>query len=852
MSGPPLPSDESGRLAALQSYEILDTAAESQYDDLVDLAAHICEAPVALISLIDEDRQWFKARHGLEAQETERDVAFCAHAILQPESFVVEDALADERFADNPLVTAEPKIRFYAGVPLINPEGHALGTLCVIDTAPRRLLPDHEKALRILSRHVMGQLELRRRTLETERLRRQNAALEASIADRGGANAACPPGPSPEQRQLLDAERARRALLNVLEDQKQVEERLRASEARYRHLFEQNPAPMLIYERGSLQLLAVNEAFSRHYGYSQEQALGLLLTDLYPSGEKQRISELAARLQGYADVGEWHHRRQDGETITIVASSHDTLFEGRQARIAVITDITERKRAERALHDSEERLRLALNAANQGLYDLDLRTGDAVVSPEYAQMLGYDPEDFHETNAAWRARLHPDDVAHVEQTFEEYVAGRIPDYRVEFRQRARDGSWKWILSLGKIQERDSEGRPIRLLGTHTDISAIHTATEALQQSEALLAEAQAMAHLGNWNLDLATGVASWSDEEYRLLGYAPGTVQPSNERFLEAVHHEDRERVIAEMQRVMDPSETEPYHVTHRVTGPDGMRVVEEQGRVVFNADGQPLRMHGTTLDITARHQAQEEARVLTRELEERVGLRTRELEAANKELETFTYSVSHDLKAPLRGIDGYSRLLLEDHLEQLDEEGQLFLQNVRRGVEQMGQLIEDLLAYSRIERRSLAHSDVDLGRLVETIVHERADDIAARQVGLHIELDVQTVKGDSDGLALVLRNLLDNALKFSHGAAAPSVEIAAQETEAVSVITVTDNGIGFDMRFHDRIFEIFQRLQRAEDYPGTGIGLAIVRKAVQRMGGSIRAESSPDKGARFIVELPK
>ena len=181
MNKAPVAANESVRLAVLDAYEILDTVAEQPYDDLVELAAHICEAPIALISLIDERRQWFKARHGLGLPETERDIAFCAHAILQQETFVVEDALEDERFADNPLVRAEPKIRFYAGAPLIAPEGHALGTLCVIDRVPRKLSDDQDKALRILSQHVMGQLELRRRTLELRRLRRENAALNVTV-----------------------------------------------------------------------------------------------------------------------------------------------------------------------------------------------------------------------------------------------------------------------------------------------------------------------------------------------------------------------------------------------------------------------------------------------------------------------------------------------------------------------------------------------------------------------------------------------------------------------------------------------------------------------------------------------
>jgi len=158
----PLPTNEAERLAALKEYHILDTGAEQSYDDITTLAAHICEVPVAMISLVDEDRQWFKSKVGLEQQQTSRDVAFCAHAILQNEPFIVRDATKDRRFADNALVTGEPHVRFYAGIPLINPEGLALGTLCVVDHQPRRLSAKQQEALQALSRQVMALLELRR------------------------------------------------------------------------------------------------------------------------------------------------------------------------------------------------------------------------------------------------------------------------------------------------------------------------------------------------------------------------------------------------------------------------------------------------------------------------------------------------------------------------------------------------------------------------------------------------------------------------------------------------------------------------------------------------------------------
>lgn len=177
----PVPKKEAQRIKVLWQYEILDTVPEEVFDDLTELAARICEAPIALITLVDENRQWFKSKVGVTINETSRDISFCGHAIEQSDLFIVPDATLDERFAHNPLVTSDPKIRFYAGAPLITPDGHALGTLCVIDKVPRELRPDQKQALRVLARHVMTQLELRRHARELARAHEAREHVQSEL-----------------------------------------------------------------------------------------------------------------------------------------------------------------------------------------------------------------------------------------------------------------------------------------------------------------------------------------------------------------------------------------------------------------------------------------------------------------------------------------------------------------------------------------------------------------------------------------------------------------------------------------------------------------------------------------------
>lgn len=498
-------------------------------------------------------------------------------------------------------------------------------------------------------------------------------------------------------------------------------------------------------------------------------------------------------------------------------------------------------RALAALLTSEMRLRLAMQAAGQGLFDIDLVTGVIKVSPEYPRMLGFDPEGFDESLASWRARLHPDDREGAEEQFNRCLGGGAQACAIEGRRRMRDGEWKWILSVGAVVERGENGLPLRMVGTHTDIDLLKRTDTALQRFRFIVENAGQEVYLirPDGTLFYANNAAAAS------LGYTPAALIGMGIEQVDALHSREEFQAHVDDLRMHD---VPAFETLHRAC--DGRQIPKEVKAAYLEVGGERF-VCAFAHDISRRREAEASIRQLNQELERRVDERTKQLAAVNRELESFSYSVSHDLKAPLRGIDGYSQILLEDHGGRLDSDAQVLIGNIRRGVRQMHDLIEDLLAYSRMERRALEERTIELGALFDMLLEAYAEQIITRQISVIRLSEPLSLRADRDGLTLILRNLLENAFKFTRDCARPQIELGARLDADRVCIWVRDNGIGFDMRYHDRIFEVFQRLHRAEEYDGTGVGLAMVKRAATRMGGRVWAESEPNAGATFFVELP-
>jgi len=272
-----------------------------------------------------------------------------------------------------------------------------------------------------------------------------------------------------------------------------------------------------------------------------------------------------------------------------------------------------------------------------------------------------------------------------------------------------------------------------------------------------------------------------------------------------------------------------------RLFGPEDLALAEELARHA-----------GLAIDNARLYR---DAERMTTELEHRVAERTAELEASNRELEAFSYSVSHDLRAPLRAIDGFSRILLKDYGTQVPDQAREYLEIVREGAQQMGRLIDDLLAFARLGRQSLTMQTVDPASIAHRVLDHLRHDLEGRDVEVRVG-ELPPCQGDPALLQQVYVNLLANALKFTRTRSPAVIEVGATVRDDRPVYFVKDNGVGFDMRFADKLFGVFQRMHRAEDYEGTGVGLAIVQRVVHRHGGRVWAEAEPDVGATFFFTV--
>ncbi len=416
----------------------------------------------------------------------------------------------------------------------------------------------------------------------------------------------------------------------------------------------------------------------------------------------------------------------------------------------------------------------------------------------------------------------------------------------DIRNRAKDGSYYWV-DTTLVPFLDDRGKPKQYIAIRADITERQRAQDALRISE------QQFRTMANSIPQLAwiahpDGTVHWyNDRWYDYTGTTPEEMFSSDRQ-----SRLTPEMVPIVMERWKIAISTKmPFEMEFPIRGVDGhYRTFLTRVHPVKDAEGNVTQWIGTSTDVDELKRAEEEVLRLNASLEQRVLERTAEVEAANKELESFSYSVSHDLRAPLRAMNGFAQLAIEEFGESMPPEAAHYLSRIRNGGKQMGQLIDDLLAFSRLGRRNVQRRSVSMSAIVEEVLTDFDPLKLGRDIRFHV-LELSPSSGDASLLKQVWINLISNAVKYSRGRDVAIIEIGSGPSAAETEYWIRDNGTGFDMEYANKLFEVFQRLHRADEFEGTGVGLAIVQRVIHRHGGRVWAEASPGQGATFRFTLP-
>lgn len=832
------------RLTTLRELGLLDSPAEEAFDRLARLASRLLHAPIALVTLVDADRQFFKSCLGLPEpwsswRETPLSYSFCQHTVAAHKPLVISDA------RDHPLVRDNPAIRdlnvvAYLGIPLTMRNGETIGSFCIIDSTPRTWAQEEIDTMHELATSVISEITLRalQHTLEaqveerTAELERANKELEASNAQ------------------------ARTGKAQISEMLERITDGFVALDREWRYTY-------------------INRRGAEFFGRKPEELLGKHIWTEFPEGVGQPFQlayERAMAEQAPLQIEEYY-------------SPWDRWFENRiypspEGISIFYQEITERKRTEATLKENEERLRLALNAGHMGIFDWNLVSDVIVWTEEHAQLFGMRLEDFEGRYKSFAQRVHQDDLARINQALEDARRSHRL-FHQEFRVVWPNGSLHWIASQGEFFY-GAAGQALRMTGVVMNIDA-RKRMEVMLSGEKMGLEMIAQGTPLTETLETITrNVESLANDTLCsiLLLDADGL----------HLRHGAAPSLPAEYNRAIDGEKigpkagscgtsaylNKPVIVTDIATDPlwadyralallHGLRacwstpIESTEGKILGTfalyyheprspgpADFELIERSTHLAGIAIERKRTEEAlQQLTQQLEKRVAERTADLEA-------FTYMAAHDLRAPLRGMQGMATILLEDYGDKLDATGKHYAQRIIMASERLDHLINDLLAYSRVGRESIKATRIELDSAVKEAWSQLSAAWIDKDVIIEVTKPLSAVYGHQTILIQVLNNLFANAIKFVAPSVTPKIKVYTEQRNGGVRLWVEDNGIGIQPEYQERIFGIFERLHSGDAYPGTGIGLAIVRKGIERMDGKVGVESKFGEGSRFWIELPR
>jgi len=539
---------------------------------------------------------------------------------------------------------------------------------------------------------------------------------------------------------------------------------------------------------------------------------------------------------------------RNGGLVKWIKSKGEVIYDRKGNPVKMVGvnyDITEQKNAEESVRLSEERFSKIFNESPIPMVIADsanTKILDTNISNE--KLMGYSKEEL--------IGKHPFelDIYPEKEQIERYKELREKfgeKIGIEMTLRKKSGElrdviiWRNVLKLNDNFE-------IKL-GTALDITDEKRAKQLLETNEERLRQIVETSGVWVWEVD-KDGVYTYvSKMEEGILGYKTEEII-GKKHFYDFFIPEEREHLKNAAHDVFSRKEMFRNFENPNVHKNGDVVYLETSGIPLLDDAGNLIGYRGADRDITERKKVEIEIKKFNEELEKRVNERTSELKQSNMDLEAFAYSVSHDLRAPLRAISGFSGLLLEDHYEKLDEEGKEYIQDIMRNAKKMGNLIDDLLHLSRYGRKQVEKSVIKMHQLILTVFKEEKknyDSIAELKTS-----NLPDISGDYTLIKQLIINLISNAIKFSSKNPKPVIEAGFTETEKEITYFIKDNGVGFDMKYSEKLFGVFQRLHKAEEFSGTGVGLAIVSRIIAKHNGKIRVDSKPGEGAIFYFTLPK
>ncbi len=642
-------------------------------------------------------------------------------------------------------------------------------------------------------------------------------------------------------------------------ERKRIEDALHESEDRYRRVTEN--AHDLIAELGEHgQVLYVSPNHKDVLGYDPSELVGTNSLDLIHPDDRHAVRTARAH-SAVGVIFRCRHKNQEWRYFEATGKAFQTASGARRA-VVNSRDVTDRTRMEEALRRSEERYRSLVENLNDVIFVTDTHATVTYISPAVELLSGYSAEEL--TGQSYARFVHPDDLPHLHASFERTLRGELEP--TEFRVFDRQGQIRRVRTSSRPLYED--GQLAGIAGIVVDVTERRQIEEALRQSEQRYREVfehtSDCIFLLDVTVDGGFRFAGLNPAEERILGLADAQVTG---KYLEEVLPKDVVHTVqANYRRCIDSGSPVTYEEVLDL--PPGRAWFQTTLFPMKDASGRVQRIVGIAQNTTERRRADEEIRTLNEVLEARIRERTAQLEAANKELGAFSHSVSHDLRAPLRHVAEFSRLLLEEHAADLDSRARHYLDRIYAGTHRMGQLIEDLLSLSRVTLGEMASDEVNLSDLAHAI----AADLQKSQPHRPVEFVIAPgliAKGDTRLLRVALENLLRNAWKYTskHPAAriefgviaggqgsggAAEISPAPPPPSSPAIFYVRDDGAGFDMAYADKLFGAFQRLHGESEFEGTGIGLATVQRIVHRHGGRVWAEAAVERGATiyFTLEL--